>query len=175
MVQMFLFLFSFFCGTYAVKYLRISDYGFIWFGISILIYLAFRKGAAGIRRVSYMTFSAVLSAALVAGYHLRLDGDMYTGLMYENDLTGFSFCDLAAWVILAIVTAAGLQIFIPFLEKNQKSLGFPVQLVYAAKGYGLHQLRRFFSRGCPICLYITQGIYLEIHCHPLGRRLERPG
>lgn len=123
MVQMFLFLFSLFCGTYAVKYLRISDYGFIWFGISILIYLAFRKGAAGIWRVSYMTFSAVLSAALVAGYHLRLDGDMYTGLMYENDLTGFSFCDLAAWVILMIVTAAGLEIVVPFLEKKSKGSG----------------------------------------------------
>jgi len=120
--QVLLFLYSFLSGWYIAEYLRMPGHGFVWFGVSVCIYLILRQWKAGIGQAGYLVFAAVLAASLVFGYHIQPMGDMYTGLMYENFMTRPSWNDLIAWMILSVVLAACLEKAALFFEKKAETL-----------------------------------------------------
>ncbi len=94
----------------------------VWAGISAAIFYLFLKWEKGERELIICVFSAIFSMSVVLGYHIQMDGEMYTGLMYENYMTSLSLNDLLAWIALTATIAAFLKGLASYLKTKANTV-----------------------------------------------------
>lgn len=68
-------------------------------------------------RIAIMLFSMAFSISCVAGKHIVIEGDFYTGRYLENYITEYSLKDAAGFIALAIVVYCGLLLGLDRLWK----------------------------------------------------------
>lgn len=122
-LQAALLFFSFLGGACFVKYMRLPNYGYILFGVSIGIYWMIRKQRVGHCQIKCLVFAGIFAASLIFGKHIHAQGDIYNGLLYENYMTRPSWQDLFAWIVLSVLFAELLDRAVFWLEKKAKTVG----------------------------------------------------
>lgn len=112
-------------GGFIIEYMRLPFIGILFVLIVVIIYFAYCQKNEKINKKEYiglLIFAIFLAIAAILGYHISINGFIYTSLLSENFMTDFTPNDIVAFLIMSVVFEQILETILNFIKRKANTI-----------------------------------------------------